>query len=1125
MILFVFGYMLLGCTSAFSMEFLENSVLQKGRWVKIRIEKDGMYRLSFQTLKQLGFQDPTKINVYGYGGYILPESFSEKYVDDLPATPVIRTDQAILFYGRATIKWKYDEKTGVFSHEQNPYSRYGYYFITESSNLHDAEEVDLQLKSGVRVEDYDDFLLHEKEMHSPNRSGRYLYGEDFSFKTNQFFPFDIQGITNAPGKITLSFISRPKNDAMVVLSANQKRVLSGYFDSRDVRNSSYPIYLKALPLNKTADWIGDKNAKTEINISYSNKGDENVYLDFIRLQFKRSLQFQGDQISFRNVQSIRNDVTYYLKGVEKNNVMIADVSSPNSIFVIKGTKENQTFSFSTKADGTLHEYIAFNPDKLPEPEVLGTVVNQNLHASEQAEMVILTPYKFWNEAQRLANAHRSLSGLSVLVVPHTQIFNEFSSGTPDATAYRLFLKMLYDRAQKGKGPAPRYLLLFGDGAFDNRMLSQEWSRSGLEEQDFLLTFQSKQSLNINTYVTDDYYGFLEDGEGLEHISDVLNVGVGRFPVRTLEEAHIVVNKTIAYLENKHPGFWKNRVCFVADDGDNNIHMSQAESLASWVEEARPEYLVKRIYLDTYKEKTVGGQTGYPDATVAIKRSLNDGQLLLNYTGHGNTTAWAQEQVLKNNDISNFSYSALPLWITASCDFARFDDLITSAGEKVFLNPHSGGIALFTTSRVSFSGPNIRLNRELIKNIFATDEGKNNALGDILRRTKMTQQHSNKLNFTLLGDPALRLGTSMHSVKVLKINGKEINESMPNLNFKPLEKIKIEGEVVDDQGQVLKDFNGSVTINVLDGKVEVVGLNNKRSGAGPFKYQEYQNTLFIGKSNVAGGRFSLEFMVPKDISYRENNGKMVFYSLATDGKEANGFFNQFVLLGKDTQDIEDKEGPEITAMYLNDSTFVEGSKVNDTPLFVAQFKDASGINISGNSVGHDITLMIDDSPINIYNLNSFFEPVLNEQNKGEVRFVIPKLEQGVHKATLRVWDIMNNSTTKTILFEVDLAQKPTLKILNVFPSPAKQYVTFEVATDWSQTEMSFVIQVFDMAGNMVWHKEEMAITSFENPYSTNWNLSYLSGGRVPAGIYIYRVSIKTLNQTSVAKTGKMIVLAQ
>ena len=773
----------------------------------------------------------------------------------------------------------------------------------------------------------------------------------------------------------------------------------------------------------------------------------------------------------------------------------------------------------------MREFVVVKPSQIKAPVTVGEVVNQNLHALPQQDMIIIAQPNFTTQAERLAEAHRTKDNLTVRVVTPESIYNEFSSGTPDATAYRRFMKMFYDR-QTSEADAPKYLLLFGDGSFDNRKLTSAWK--SVDMSNMLLTYQTENSLSSQSYVIDDYFGFLDDADNKKSLQNKkLCLGIGRFPIRTVEQATQMVDKVISYMENRNIGSWKNNLCFMADDGSNTDgfmteHMEFADQLAGYVESEHPEFLVNKLYYDAYKKDMTAGT--YPDVRSGLQKLLKDGLLLFNYTGHGGTTALSDEKVLTQTDINQFTYTHLPVWVTATCDFTRFDDLNTSAGEDVFLNKSSGGIALFTTVRVAYSRPNFPINDNVIRNLFERNNGRRRTLGEVMQATKNTLSSVYKLGFCLIGDPAVKIAYPEFGMKVTTVNGQSVDGN--SISFKALEKITVEGEVLDASGQLVTDFTGIVNPTVKDSKVTVTCLKNSNKDDSPaFTFTDYPNTIFIGNDSVRNGKFSFTFTVPKDISYSNLQGKMNLYAVDTEsGNEAQGNFDNFIVGGTSDTAETDTNGPEIRALYLNDTTFVDGGQVNTTPYFVAELWDKSGVNITGSSVGHDMMLVIDESTVLSYNLNSYYELLPGEDGTGIVKFPIPALEPGKHTAEFWVWDILNNSTVRTFTFEVVEGLKPFLFDVIATPGIAREQVTFHLMHNRPESRMRVGIMVYDLAGRQLWKHEESGTSGLFENYTVSWDLTS-GGARMRPGVYIYRAAISTDNSKDATKARKFIILGE
>lgn len=1114
-LLFVFG--LLTSAWADSSRYASESVLNSGKWVKIQVAEDGIYKLTAADLKKMGFSNLDKVAVYGYGGWPLDEDFSTTYIDDVPEVAVWRGADYLLFYGKGPRKWEYSSSDKSFIHTNNPYSNYGYYFVTEKETTgRTMEKAASAAGATLQVTTFDDYVLHEEELVSVNSSGRELYGESFTSTLSRDFTISVPGITNDEGKATLSFISR--GNGTITMNVDGNALISG---SVSVPSDEYEV---ARELYRERAWMADKGETVKVNIGYSTTGHKNVHLNYFRLQMKRQLKVYDNYTFFRSLSARGNASRFVIQGADAS-TLVFDVTDGVNPQQMETSLNGTELSFSIPASASLREFVVVKPSQIKAPVTVGEVANQNLHALPQQDMIIIAQPNFTTQAERLAEAHRTKDNLTVRVVTPESIYNEFSSGTPDATAYRRFMKMFYDR-KTSEADAPKYLLLFGDGSFDNRKLTSAWK--SVDMSNMLLTYQTENSLSSQSYVIDDYFGFLDDADNKKSLQNKkLCLGIGRFPIRTVEQATQMVDKVISYMENKNTGSWKNNLCFMADDGSNTDgfmteHMEFADQLAGYVESEHPEFLVNKLYYDAYKKDMTAGT--YPDVRSGLQKLLKDGLLLFNYTGHGGTTALSDEKVLTQTDINQFTYTHLPVWVTATCDFTRFDDLNTSAGEDVFLNKSSGGIALFTTVRVAYSRPNFPINDNVIRNLFERNNGRRRTLGEVMQATKNTLSSVYKLGFCLIGDPAVKMAYPEFGMKVTTVNGQSVDGN--SISFKALEKITVEGEVLDVSGQLVTDFTGIVNPTVKDSKVTVTCLKNSNKDDSPaFTFTDYPNTIFIGNDSVRHGKFSFTFTVPKDISYSNLQGKMNLYAVDTEsGNEAQGNFDNFIVGGTSDTAETDTIGPEIRALYLNDTTFVDGGQVNTTPYFVAELWDKSGVNITGSSVGHDMMLVIDESTVLSYNLNSYYELLPGEDGTGIVKFPIPALEPGKHTAEFWVWDILNNSTVRTFTFEVVEGLKPFLFDVIATPGIAREQVTFHLMHNRPESRMRVGIMVYDLAGRQLWKHEESGTSGLFENYTVSWDLT--SGGvRMRPGVYIYRAAISTDNSKDATKARKFIILGE
>lgn len=1110
--------------------YTDNSVLSKGNWVKIQIEQDGIYKLTYSELKKMGFDDPSKVAVYGYGGWPLEEDFTKPYVDDLPAVPVLKKDDYILFYGRGTTKWEAQIRNENFTHTNNPYSVYGYYFLTDGAEVKVPEQIKYDRTTSERIETFDDYLLHEKELVSINLSGRRLF-EKLSQSVQTFNDFgnpETLGIVEGEIYVDCRFVP-------LTTTSEAQGEITLSFAGNKLYNGNTSLYSgtytkgKDMELAKKYEYKAGDHLSVKLEYKRSQQPSTDGYVDYIRLNVKRQLKTYNEPYTFFRSFKSRNHASRFVIEGANSACMVMDITDPANCKIIETELTGSTMSFTIPESNSLREFVLIRTDRtdFPVPVSIGAVECRNLHGWSNKDMIIISPSTLRKEAERLKEAHETQDGLRVEVVTPEEIYNEFSSGTPDATAYRRFMKMLYDKAAS-KEDRPKYLLLFGDGAYDNRFVTESWSKmSDKERENFLLTFQSENSLDEKSYVTDDYFGFLDDASNGKSVESCpVDIGIGRFPIRSVSDARKMVNKVIRYMNNEELGIWKSETCFVADDGgnadkDKNMHMEQADAAAKTVERQASDILAGRLFFDNYV-KDFSSSNPYEAVTSQMNKKLREGLSLINYTGHGNTTSWSDEKVLTQQIIDKFSYSKLPLWITATCDFCRFDALATSAGESIFLNEKSGGIALYTTVRVAYADTNEIINRHFLESLFTQDaNGQYPVLGDVVKETKRKHTGPRNLNFTFIGDPAIKLNLPTYKIRISTINGKVVALDTPN--FRAYDEVVVEGEILSQDNLSVDNFNGKLDVKVMDSKISITTRNNFRNESA-FKYEDYKNLVYKGSTQVQNGKFSFSFYVPGNISYSGKTGKMILYASDSEQKiEAKGNFTNYKVQGTSDDPLDDHEGPEIVKLYLNDSTFVSGDKVNTTPFFYARLWDQTGVDITEGGVGHDVMLMIDNKPFTSYNLNSYYDNIFGRKGEGEVRFGIPQLSAGMHEAVFKVWDVMGNPTTYTFRFEVDESLKPFITNIVATPTPAKGNVEFHLTHNRPESQMKVGIMVYDIAGRLHWKHEETGSSELFKDYVIDWDLRNNSGSYVRPGVYIYRAAISTNNSKEATEAKKMIIL--
>ena len=1089
-----------------------SSVLASGKWVKISVTQDGIHQLTRQALRKMGFSKPENVRLYGYGGHRIDETLKNVY-EDLEEVPLYynATHDNWLFWANGLLYWDGNER--VF----NPYANEACYFLTEADSPSALATAPAPIGSVRQTyESFTDHLLYEKDDFAWFTVGRNLYdAQNFSGGGSRTYKFTT---VNSLGNelLTVAFTAGAESRTTLKTTVNGNAL-------PEQTLSATSKYIYATAVNRTTD-VSKYAAGADWSVRLSSTSGNDARLDYLSLHYTRRLALSQGQLAFR--QNGSGVSAFRIEAPEGSQVM--RIGTPGRAAELIPTNRSGDI-LTAVVDNPKERFVCFDPSyaSFPQPTARGAVENQNLHALDSLDMVIIVPTsgKLTAQAQRLADAHAAHDGLRSVVVRADQVYNEFSSGTPDATAYRRLMKMLYDRASS-KDEAPRYLILMGDCAWDNRMLSPAWRNANAD--DYLLCFESENSMSdTRSYIMEDYFGLLDDGEGGNLLSDKADLGIGRFPVTTAAQAAVMVDKCIAYMENRHAGAWKNVVCMMGDDGDENEHMKYADDVCDQMETTNPQMEVRKVMWDAYTRVSTAKSNTYPEVESLLRKQVEDGALVMNYTGHANASALSHEYVLELDDFTAFRGTALPLWVTAACDVMPFDGTAPNIGEEAVLNPSGAALAFYGTTRTVYAIQNRTMNLYFMKYLFGTDsKGRRYTVGDAIRLAKNaiitageSSQKENKLQYALLGDPALVIGAPLQRVVVDSINGKPA-ATASDIRLQAGSRVRVSGHVNGADRQLLSAFQGVVSCRVYDTSTQVT-CNNNAGATNAFTFTDRSSLLFDVKDSVRQGRFSISFTVPVDIHYDDGAGRMVFYALSDDrATEANGYSENFTLSAAE-HELTDTIGPDIMA-FLGDEEFQDGDAVPCQPHFIALLEDESGVNVSGNGIGHDLSLCVDGRADLTFNLNGGYQGEFGDPTRGSVGFTLPQLQDGPHSLTFRAWDVLNNTSTATLNFVVNSRLKPQLMQLTASPQPAVESTTFMVAYDRPGADCTFTLEVFDFSGRKLW--SHTATTSTPTGlYTVPWNLTTSQGGRLGSGIYLYRCTLQSGSAKEVSKTQKIVVL--
>lgn len=1098
--------------------YAEQSVLSNGRWVKIKVSDTGMHLISTADLNKWGFTDPSRVVIRGYGGEPISDVMSlDNYIDDLPVTDSELTDRGLVFYARGPMKWSPD---GTGSYDINYYSNEGYYFLTESDATI-GREMKMSGIPGVIdatkcAVSFRDKMFHEKELVSAGATGSTLLGEDFRYTKSQAFNFNLP-VKSDNFDVIYSFATKT-----IGSSSSVKLSVNGVEQSKsDIipqsANDSHVHYMRKTFEHKNIAIDGGTQRLSVVLTYQSSVAASLARLDRMVVMFERDLSLLNGKLDFY---------------VDSDGVILSGASEETRVWDVTDIKETTRVDadysenkLAWTATKGCHHYVAWNPSAVfPSPEYVGEVANQNLHGREVPDMVIITKSEWLSQSEQLADLHRnSEDELDVMVVTDNDVFNEFSSGTPQINAFRRMLKMYWERGggtpvQDGK---LKYVLLMGRGSYDNRAITAEIKA---QRQPTLIQWQTIDGSTDNiSYTGDDPMAFLLDEAGAQMGSDYYCLAVGRIPVRSASEASLVVDKIRDYMADKNKSDWKNRVVIACDDQDNGVHLTQSEQAYSSMIStfAGRQYLYNKVYVDAFSiiNKVAQG------ARDRMFRLLNQGVMWWFYIGHANTYSWTGEGLLTEQDIVELSLQHQPMLFAATCDFLKWDDMEQSGGERMFLNKR-GLIAAVSATRPVLIANNITITLAVTRHMFDRDEnGRPLAIGDIMRRAKnsVTGSETNKLRYVLAGDPALRLVTPKPVAVLDRINGEDILSS-DQITIMARQEVEMEGRIVDSDGKVVNDFTGYIVPTLYDAEYSTTTQAHGGDNGEESTFEEQGDRLYVGRDSVVDGHFQLDISMPSEIASNFRPAALNIYAVANDGRDAMGVNRDFYIYGFDETVGADDEPPMIDVFGLNSETFNSGDGVNTTPMVLARVSDNKGINMSSAGVGHQISLVLDGER-SFSDVAQYFSVGEDGAVSGSIYYQLPELADGKHSLRLRVWDTSNNMAESTIDFVVEAGQAPTIVDLYADANPAVDRTNFYVKHNRPGANVEITISVYDLLGRPVWTSVTAGKSDMFESMPVTWDLTDNAGRRVGRGIYVYRATISTDGEQYVSASRKLAVAPQ
>ncbi|MDO5972166.1 type IX secretion system sortase PorU [Flavivirga aquimarina] len=1134
-------------------KIISNSVLSSGEWYRFYVDTTGVFRLSKSFLQRLGVNvnsvDPRNIKLYGHGGRMIPYSNDVAYPFDVPENAikfvgeedgVFNDEDHILFYAQGPKEYNEESITNI-----NCYTDITYYYINVSAGLGKRIQPFTEPSGAVNliIDTFEEYKFHEVDETNIASLGRRWFGDEFDIDNNKTFEFDFPDlVTSEPINLRVYTAAASTTSSTIGVTVNGTPV-----STLNMGGTTSPNLASHDSVNTN---VNVSSEKVEVGLNFDNQGNPSTkaYLDYISIEATRSLNFTGEQFQFKN------SVVASTSGIGQYNMtntsQVSEIWEVTDIYNVSNyinTEAASSLSF-TSTLGSLKTFVAVTPSDYFEPKIDSetTINNQNIKGTvfqnsqgefQDVDYIIVTPNNMISEAERLAEINRTQYDLNVKVFGLDEIYNEFSSGNQDIGAIRNLIKYVYDNASTPENRI-KYVCLFGDGSFD-------YKDRIANNTNIVPSWHSYDSFNLtSSFISDDFYGMMDTDEGTMSTSDRLDIAVGRILADTPLRAKEMVDKVASYYAKEAFGSWRNNFVVISDDVDlswEGLLQETTDNIGNLVAQEKPFINVVKIHSDAFQQETSAGGDRYPEVTNEIVNAVDNGALVVNYFGHGGEEGLAQERILLKTDVEGFrNFCKLNCFVTVTCEYTKFDNPFReTAGEFTYWNKEAGAIGLITTTRQISVNFGITFNNNLGQYLFSYsnndtyEDYEYPSMAEALRLAKndpAVSGNPQKYLVFFIGDPAMKLAFPEPNIRLTEINDVPITQATDTL--KALSYVKLAGEVVDVSGNLITNYNGTLSTTIYDKFIDRQTLANDGTQLNGqtirLDFETLGEIIFRGQASVKDGKFEFDFVVPKDIGIPVGFGKVSFYSKneALSQDQAGASINTVKIGGLNENAEEDNIGPVIT-LYMNDENFVSGGITNESPTLLAKMEDANGIN-TASGIGHDIVAIIDGDETNPVVLNDYYQTEVDDYKKGVVSFPFRDLEPGLHTLTLKAWDVYNNSSISEIQFIVfDEDQELVINNVLNYPNPFVNYTEFWFNHNSSEP-LDVSIQIFTVSGKLIRTINGVTSGGIKTTSSLSrdivWDGRDDFGDKIGKGVYIYKLTVRSnLLNKKVEKIEKLVIL--
>lgn len=1087
-----------------------HSVLGEGTWYRLAIPATGIYGVTTDDVAALAGVSTGRVGVYGQPGGMLNEDNAVARPDDLPQLAATVVDNngngvfdagdRLVFYAQGADAWRYGEDS-LFHHERNGYENNNYVFLRLDGTAKRLPTAAAIATPGAPISHGDYRAVHDVDEVNTHEGGIVWVGERF-------------GTGTAERTIAMNLPGAPRNNVVNVAYALASLSPSATFSvnlngggEESVSFSKYKVYVsrqKSFSANGTS---------LNFNIAYHTANAGIGYLDYVEVNAQTPLLFQGGQTTFRNVHTADGNATYTIANATSA-MQVWDVTDYDSAFAVPLSQGSGTATF-TAPHASIREYIAFDGSSYLSPSAAAAVENQDLHGTENPDMVIVANAAYLSQARAIASLHEVYDNLRTMVVTDRQVFNEFSGGKQDPMALREMMRMFYKRhAQNSALAAPRYLLLFGKGSYDNRDILKKNATT-------VVTYVSQTSFSEdNAYSSDDLFGYLDDDES-GNTYESLDLSIGRLPAKSKAEADLFVKKITNYMtradlsDSTQRGDWRNTITLLADDADpsqggDTVFATSMEALSKHIAYKYPQYNFEKIYADAYPQQSGAIGSYYPDVNNALRKRLDYGTLLFNYIGHGSPQYIGTERYVELNDISGYkNIDRLFFFVSSTCSYGRYDMLDNICGAEALVLASGGAIGAISAGR-----PISHVER-FNTDVCYTALDPAYSVGDALRYAKNRTAMPHCI--LLLGDPAIHLSMPQNKVVVTAINGKAVEDNVADSAL-VLSTVTIEGEIRNSTGEMLDDFAGTLFPIVYDRPTTVYTLANDNEGT-EIKFSQQKSVIYKGRAEVRNGRFAYSFTVPRDVRSEFDYAKLSHFAKSNGGDAATGAYKDLALGGFDETVSLGETRPSVR-LFMGDSNFRSGGTTGQSPYLFAILEDSIGINAAGCGLGHDITCVLDNNGNDVVVLNDFFETDISNPRRGYVHYGFQDLAPGPHVLALKAWNIFNYSTEATVKFVVKGADTNQCGAFYSYPNPATDKASIVLEFNNSGNIRSAMVEIFDQTGRLMARLEPRTNEQSSVVGPVVWNCATATNG-----VYVARATVTTTNGETHSAITKIVKAKQ